>query len=187
MNQQRKDFLKQLKAYGLEQNIPNVTELNGRFLHFLVGLKKPQRFLEIGTANGYSTIWIADALELYGGRHTGVDVSEPSFNQALDNLEQTGLRHICDMHLGDAVEWLENYDGLKFDMVFIDARKAYYHTFLELVLGMVTDEALIVVDDVTKFPEKTQPFHDMVAGMSDWESVILPIDADDGVMLLKKA
>jgi len=56
------DFLANLRAYGYENEVPNVSATMGRLLHDLVLLSGSSRILELGTANGYSTIWMASAL-----------------------------------------------------------------------------------------------------------------------------
>jgi predicted O-methyltransferase YrrM len=87
------DFLATLRAYGYENEVPNVSAPMGRFLHDLVLLSSTSRILELGTANGYSTIWMASALreldtkEKKERKLITVDVSEPSYKQAMDNIE----------------------------------------------------------------------------------------------------
>ena len=56
------DFLASLREFGYQNDIPNVSPTMGRFLHDLVIATKSSRVLELGTANGYSTIWMASAL-----------------------------------------------------------------------------------------------------------------------------
>jgi predicted O-methyltransferase YrrM len=59
----RQEFLKTLKKYGEENDIPNVSPENAIFLRKLIKENNTQHLLEIGSANGYSTIQFADELE----------------------------------------------------------------------------------------------------------------------------
>ena len=185
MNQERLDFLVELKAYGVENDIPNVSLSTAKMLHFLIGMKQAKDVLEIGCANGYSTIWLASAVEQFGGRVTTFDVSEPSFNQALENFKTAGVDHLIDAHFGDAKELLKDVKG-KFDMIFIDARKKHYHIFWELAKGLIKDDGVIIVDDVLKFQHKTEEFNKVMEQETDYEQCVIPVDGDDGVMLVQK-
>lgn len=57
------NFLKQLKQYGEKNNIPNISEKNAEFLKSLIQEKNCKNILEIGTANGYSSIQFASLLQ----------------------------------------------------------------------------------------------------------------------------
>lgn len=61
--QDRLDFLRALKVYGIENNIPNFSEENARYLRDLIQKIGAKNILEIGTANGYSSIHFADEME----------------------------------------------------------------------------------------------------------------------------
>ncbi len=186
MNEFRAKYLKSLKAYGLKNNIPNVTEVGGRFLHFLVGLKKPMRILEVGMANGYSTIWMADSAEQYGGELVCYDVSKNTIIEAEKNFKACGLTNIeirPTNPLRDPIPTEEKYD-----FIFIDSQKQYYHDcFTEIIKKHLAPSGFAVFDDVLKFPQKTKKFHEVMEADTTYEKIILPIDPDDGVMLLQLA
>ncbi len=183
MNPERETFLKKLKQKSEAQNVPNVTEKNGRFLHMLVQIKKPKNILEIGTANGYSTIFLADSVEKHGGKVTTIDHSKPSYEWACENFRTTGLDTIINPIFGKAEDILPTLKE-KYDMVFLDAQKAQYGVFWNLIKSLLSDDPLVIVDDVLKFPEKTDHFHEIIAQEKDFTSLILPIDGDDGVMVI---
>ena len=98
------DFLASLRAYGYENDVPNVSMTMGRLLHDLVLISGTSTILELGTANGYSTIWMASALrelnvkEKKERKLITFDVSEPSYKQAIDNIEQVGLTSYCELN-----------------------------------------------------------------------------------------
>jgi predicted O-methyltransferase YrrM len=184
MKNPRINFLRQLKTYGIKKNIPNVSETTAAFLHFMIKSLKAKSALEIGCANGYSTIWLADALESTGGNLITCDVSKPSFDQAQENIKSCGLEKIVTFQFGDALELLPNLKQ-KFDFVFIDAQKSLYHLYWEQVKALLTNSAVVVVDDVLKFPQKTKLFTELIQKESNYEHIVLPVDGDDGIMLIR--
>ncbi len=185
MNKDRKKFLINLKKYGIENDIPNISETTGEMLSFLIKHKKVKSLLEIGCANGYSTIWFADALEKTGGKMVSYDVSFPSFEEAKKNLKDTTLDHLVDFRFGDAKILLKNVKE-KFDFVFIDARKSFYHIFWQLIKPLLTENALVVCDDVIKFKDKMKEFYEVIEAEKEFEKCIIPVDFDDGIMLIQR-
>ncbi|PID70510.1 hypothetical protein CSB37_02370 [bacterium DOLZORAL124_38_8] len=185
MKLERIKFLAQLKTESEADNVPNVTKKNAEFLHFLTRLHKAKLVLEIGTANGYSTIWFADAIEEFDGHVTTIDHSTPSRNWALENFKKVGLEDRITSIFGRAQEVLPTLDQ-KFDVIFIDAIKKSYAEFWQLCKPLMHDNTLIIVDDVLKFPVKTKSFHEAIANETDYQAVIVPTDEDDGIMLIQK-
>ena len=115
------NYLKKLKQYGLNKNIPNISETEGRFLNMLVKISKSKNVLEIGCANGYSTIWFADAVSANGGKIISIDFSKPSFEAAKNNLAKTNFSKIVHFYFGNALDIIPTIrNPKKFDFVFID-------------------------------------------------------------------
>ena len=178
-------FLKKLKEYGVKNNIPNISEETAEILSFLIRLLKPRKVLEIGSANGYSTIQIANTLEVYGGMMLSCDISKPSYLEAKKNIQEVGLQNIVDLQFGDAFDVLKTCEQ-KFDFIFLDARKAHYYLFWDLIKPLMNKGALVVVDDVLKFSDKTKLFHKVLEEDNNYISWIIPVDSDDGIMLIQK-
>lgn len=178
-------FLKELKQYGLENNIPNISEEVGKFLNFLVKISGAKTGLEIGCANGYSTIWLAEAFQKNGGNLISIDFSVPSLKQAKENLEKAELAELVDFRFGDALKIIPQLEQ-KFDFIFLDAQKGNYHLFWEIIKTKLHAKSIIVVDDVIKFPQKTQLFLEQMQKETEFDSQILPLDADDGIMVITK-
>lgn len=178
-------FLVDLKQYGLEQDIPNVTERGGQFLNFLVRMSGAKSILEIGSANGYSTIWLAEAVQKNDGRLTTVDFSEPTFMQAKDNLKKVGFDSVVDFHFGNALQVIPGFEAdRRFDFLFVDGQKNSYWDFWQVSKPFLEKGALIVFDDVMAFPEKTQSFLEKIKTETAYEQLTIPLDGDDGILLL---
>ncbi|HPO05997.1 MAG TPA: class I SAM-dependent methyltransferase [Candidatus Gracilibacteria bacterium] len=178
-----KIFLQNLKNYGLNNQIPNISETTAKLLHFLVLQQKAQNILEIGSANGYSTIWLADAARQNKGKVHTCDVSLPSFYAAQDNVNQVGLSEYVNFQFGSALQLFKNCP-LRFDFVFLDAQKSEYHLFWELIKTLIHPQSLVLVDDVIKFPQKTAAFQAKIESEPDYFHCIIPVDGDDGIMLI---
>lgn len=187
MKQELKDFLKELKEHGIKNDIPNVTETGGKFLNMLVSIRNPKSILEIGCANGYSTIWMAEAAERVGGMIYAIDHSRPSMAEAKENIANAGFDEVVDFVFDDAIKALSKFpEDLKFDFVFVDGEKKKYLDFWNAIQSRLSTEAVVVFDDVIKFPEKTKEFMKVMEGDNDYDKTVLPLDEDDGILLVIK-
>ena len=180
-------FLKELRAYGLANNIPNITDEVGSFLNMMIQIKKPKTILEIGCANGYSTIWMAEAVKKTGGRLHTIDHSAPTFEEAKKNLKEAGLSQVVEFHFGSAVEVISRTDEkLYFDFVFVDGEKASYLDFWKAIEPRLASGAVVVFDDMMAFPDKTKIFSEYIQKVKGISQLLIPIDGDDGILLVTK-
>ncbi len=187
MNQDLLKYLKELKQFGIENDIPNVTERGGRFLNMLVRISGSKSGLEIGSANGYSTVWLAEAFKNNGGRLHSIDFSQPTYESAVQNLKKAGFDDIAEHHFGNALDLIPSFGPeLRFDFVFVDGEKRSYWDFWSAVEPRLHEKAVVVFDDVLSFPEKTRPFMEKIKNVLGFDQVVLPVDADDGILLMTK-
>ena len=181
------DFLKRLKSYGIAKNIPNISESAGQFLNMLIKITRAKNILEIGCANGYSTIWLAEAAEENNGKIITIDFSKPSFEAAKRNITEAGFSEIVDLHFGDALEIIQTIKNPeKFDFIFVDGEKRSYPDFWNAIKNRLNKRAVIVFDDVIAFSDKTADFMEKMKNVIGFDQVILPIDKNDGVLILYK-
>ena len=187
MNPTLKVYLQTLKQYGLRNNIPNITPEVGQLLNMMIKLKQPKTILEIGSANGYSTIWMAEAAKVLGAKIHAVDFSAPTFSEAQKNLKEVGFSECVDFHFGAAQKLIPEMEkSLKFDFVFVDGQKAAYLDFWNLLQNRLNSKALIIFDDMLAFPEKTKHFSEAIKELEGFDQIMLPIDKDDGILVLLK-
>lgn len=142
-NKQMDAFRKMAEADG----IPIILEETESFLNLLLNIKKPKCILELGTAVGYSSCFFANVCD---AQIYTVEREIDAYNKALKNINAMGF---CDrIHVlnSDGVEAINKLkkEALKFDFVFIDAAKSHYKKFLEAALDIVTDDVVIVSDNV---------------------------------------
>jgi len=180
----RENFLKNLKTYGIENDIPNVSEIWAKFLRDLIKLKWAKRCLEIGTASGYSTINMAIELEKIWGKITTIDFSEKSFLDAKKNIEDTGFNETITQVFWNALTEVPKLTG-EFDFVFIDGMKRRTKDFLELCYPKVSTWGLIIIDDVILFRDKMVWLYEFLEN-NNIDYNIIPVDVNDGVAMILK-
>ncbi len=187
MKPELKTYLRNLKQYGQKNDIPNVTEAVGQFLNMMIQIKKPKKILEIGCANGYSTLWMAEAASCVDGKIYTIDHSAPTFAEAQKNVEEAGFSEVIEFHFGDARAVIPQLpDTLKFDLLFIDGQKASYLDFWNLVKTRLNPGAVIIFDDMLAFQHKTKSLTDAIANLDDFDQLLIPIDGDDGILIMRK-
>jgi caffeoyl-CoA O-methyltransferase len=126
----------------------NVDENEGAFLREQVIKVKAKRALEVGTSNGYSSLWIALGLRQTGGHLTTLEIDDAKVNLARENFRLAGLEHLITLQHADALEEIPKLQG-SFDFVFIDAWKYDYLKYLDMVLPLVPPGGVIVAHNVT--------------------------------------
>ena len=141
------DILKEIRQRLEKDNKAiNIGADEGKLLQLLVKISNTKSILEIGTLYGYSTIWLARAV----GKKGKVITFEKEAENALKaeaNFKKAGLEKIISLKVGDAKENLPKIKG-KWDMIFIDAEKSGYLTYLEFAKKLVKKGGLIVADNV---------------------------------------
>lgn len=143
----RDALLREMEQQALQETIPVVTPTVGNFLAWLVRIVGSRKILEIGTAIGYSTLWLARAVEGNNGHVTTIDMNRQRREQALTYFARAGISGRITSICGDARKVLPTLQD-KFDFVFIDAAKGEYLDYLDLIHPLVAPEGLLVVDNV---------------------------------------
>lgn len=123
----------------------------GQLLHLLARLTGARKTLEVGVFMGYSSTWVALALQP-GGKVIACDVSEEYTRRARQTWAEAGVSDRIELRLGPAIESLDAMiaagEAGAFDFAFIDADKSNYPNYYERALTLVRPGGLIVVDNV---------------------------------------
>jgi len=146
-----------------------VTPTQGKLLHLLARMQRARSILELGTLGGYSTIWLARALEP-GGRLVTLEADAHHAEVARASIERAGLGGRVEIRVGPALETLPQVeaDGLgPFDLVFIDADKRSTPEYFEWGLRLARPGTVIVADNIVRGGAIVDPEADDagVAGM----------------------
>jgi predicted O-methyltransferase YrrM len=140
-------LLLELEQQSTYDGIPSIDRASGRLLSTLVHAMMANRILEIGTAYGYSTLWMALALPPAGHIWT-IDPDVERTEIARGYLERAGVADKVDIINQPALEVLEMWSQRNLDIVFIDAEKHEYPAYLDLAIPMLKRSGLVVVDNL---------------------------------------
>jgi predicted O-methyltransferase YrrM len=140
-----------------EGNLWNVNPDEGAFLRDLAEKTHAKAGLEIGTSNGYSSIWIGMGLRTEGGHLLTLEIDEGRAKLAQANFRAAGLDSVITLKLGDALKEVPKLRG-PYDFVFIDAWKQDYVKYLEMVIPIVSPGGIIVAHNVTDLREELTDF-----------------------------
>jgi predicted O-methyltransferase YrrM len=144
---ERDPLFTEMEELALQQTIPIVTPAVGNFLSWLALTSQAKNILEIGTAIGYSTLWLAKAAEQTGGKITTIDMNLQRRKEALDYFARAGVSEQILSLAGDARKVLPSL-AATYDLIFIDAAKGEYLEYLELVYPLIARGGVLVVDNV---------------------------------------
>jgi caffeoyl-CoA O-methyltransferase len=141
----RDEVLAEIEAYAAERHIPIVGPAVARFLSSLVMMTKAKRIFELGSAIGYSTIWLARAAGPDAEVHYS-DGSPANAERARGYFERAGVASRIHIHVGDALTALSSVSG-SFDLIFNDVDKDGYPAVLEAVPDRIKTGGLFVTDN----------------------------------------
>jgi caffeoyl-CoA O-methyltransferase len=146
---------------GNQPGMLNVNAVEGRYLFDHVVEAKARRALEIGTSNGYSSIWIALGCRKTGGHLTTVEIDHRKIELAKENFRAAQVEPLITMVEGDALREIPKHQG-PFEFVFIDAWKNDYVKYIEMVLPMVPRGGIIMAHNTLNQRTELQGFIDRV-------------------------
>ena len=135
-----------VRAEGTAQGIPIVDAQSGALLHALTRASRAARVLEIGTAIGYSGLWIATALPADGMLIT-LERDRARAEVARAHFEAAGVSGRVTVMIGDATQYLHKIAG-PFDLIFQDADKASYSPLLDRLVQLLRPGGALVTDNV---------------------------------------
>lgn len=176
-------FLDELATFGArhdQQELPHKQKMlnlepdTAQLLSMLVRSGHRKNILEIGTSNGYSTIWLAWATQSLGGHVTSIDYQTEKHVLADANLRRAGLRDIVNLLRGDATEIVEQLSG-PFDLVFFDADRDSAPQQLQLLLPKLLPDVLILADNVLSHPREIAGYLTAIQAQPQFEHMVIPI------------
>ena len=141
-------LLAEMEEHGAREGIPIVVPETGALLHVLALAGGARRVLEVGTAIGVSTLYLARALPA-DGVIVSFEINEARQQAARRYLERAGLADRADLRLQDAREGLRELEG-PFDLAFLDGVKAQYGDYFDLTLPLLRPGGLLAVDNVLR-------------------------------------
>jgi len=177
-------LLSQLEREGIENDcratdrrykLLNLERPTAELVWMLVQSTGRRQVLEIGTSNGYSTIWLAAALrQVPEARIVSIELSPEKVAHARANLERAGLAQQVEPIEGDATEVVRTLAG-PFDCVFFDADRWSAPGQLQLLLPKLADNVLLLADNVLSHPDEVAGYRQMVEQLLGFVWTVVPV------------
>ncbi|MFV0555836.1 MAG: O-methyltransferase [Lactovum sp.] len=190
--------LLEIQNFAKSYNIPVIPHETVVYFKLLLSLLQPQKILEIGTAIGFSTLLFAETCP--EAKITSLERFEEMLVFARENFKKYDKRRQIQLLEGDAAVNLPRLQDQKFDFIFMDSAKAQYIKFLPYLLENLSDNGLLVIDDVlqagdilkdiNELPRRQHNIHKALNQLFQTvhenpklESSLLPLG--DGLLLIK--
>jgi caffeoyl-CoA O-methyltransferase len=189
----RDEVLLEMEEQARRRNIPIIGPAVARVLFQYAKLIKAKRVFEMGSAIGYSTIWLARAVG-DGGKVYYTDGSARNREEAQGYIERAGVRDRIEMLTGDSMELLQSVEG-EFDLIFNDVDKHQYPDAFRAALPRLKSGGLFITDNVLwsgrvarnesdKYTQGVLEFNRLIYSSEELFPTILPIR--DGVAVCLK-
>ena len=142
------EYLRKLEKYAKETDVPIIRPQMQNLLRFLIIWKKPSSILEVGTAIGFSALFMSE----YAPKDchiTTIEKYEKRIPLAKENFSKAGKEDIITLLEGDAADILSSLSSDEgFDLIFMDAAKGQYIHFLENIIRLLSPNGIIVSDNI---------------------------------------
>lgn len=184
MNEPLSRLLSELEQFGAThdaagaaraQRMLNITRDTGEFLAVLVYASKARRILEIGTSNGYATLWLADAAASLDGTVTTLEHSPAKVALAAANFARAGLGHAIRQIEGEAGAALGGFAEGEFDLIFLDSERSEYLGWWHDIQRVLRRGGLLVVDNATSHAGEMAVFVQQINRDKRFATALVPV------------
>ena len=143
------EIIQDIKNESLDENVPIITDEVLNYMIFTARNIKARNILEIGTATGYSGLFLAQIANENSGFLTTMEIDEIRYGKAVENFKKLGLFEKNKMIFGDALKEIPKLDkNMKYDFIFIDASKGQYLKFFEMSYELLNENGIIFIDNL---------------------------------------
>lgn len=186
MRQERRTLAAEVFAGGRDYDAAQPERLNrlrnvepetAELLAVLVRATRSRRILEVGTSNGHSTLWLADAAEAVGGHVETLDIDPRRTGLARANLERAGLDAITECRTMGAAQALAEYPDAAWDFVFLDAERPEYSGYWPNLRRALAPGATLAIDNAISHESELQSFNRVLGQDPQLTSAVVPIGA----------
>ena len=184
MTMQLSELKNELARFGAENDaheterarrMLNITPDTGEFLSVLVRFGNARRVLEIGTSNGYSTLWIAEAAAAIDGHVTMLEYAADKVAMARDAFARSGLADRITLVHGDAGQWLAQAADASIDLLFLDSDREQYAGWWPQLRRVLRRGGLLVVDNATSHAAQMEPLRALLDADQDFGTSLVPV------------
>lgn len=158
-----------------DERLLNITPDTGAFLAVLVRACRAQRILEIGTSNGYSTLWLAEAARATGGHVTTVERRRAKAVLARATFARATAIATIDLKEMDGGDVLTAATAGEYDFIFLDADRGQYAGWWPQIRRSLADGGVLVVDNAVSHAAEVAAFVAQVVADAAFTAVLVPI------------
>jgi len=157
MDQKIDNYLKRLEQQNLKGGYWNISRETGQYLYQQIEKYKPQLIVEIGSSNGYSTIWLALAAKKVGAKVLTYEFVPDKVKELVENLQKTKLIDVVNIIPDNANLRLAEIEQT-IDFVFLDGRKNEYLDQLKMLEPKLSKKAIIIADNAISHKHNLQEY-----------------------------
>ncbi len=186
MNPERRAIAAEVFAAGRQYDagqtnrldrLRNVEPDTAELLGVLVRATRARRILEIGTSNGHSTLWLADAAQTTGGRVETLDIDPRRTELALANLQRAGLAEVVNCRTAGAAQALAEYPDAAWDLVFLDAERPEYAGYWASLRRTLAPGGTMLIDNAVSHAAELTEFNRLLDADAGLTSALVPTGA----------
>lgn len=146
LDSENPDYLNELEQYAKKTDVPIIRREMQSLLRVLLAMNSPRQILEVGTAIGFSALFMSEYAP--DDCHiTTIEKYEKRIPLAKENFKKAGREDRITLLEGDATQILKELEG-PYDMIFMDAAKGQYIHFLTEVLRLLPQGGVLISDNV---------------------------------------
>ena len=177
-------LLGELEAFGLANDAANtergsrmlnITRDTGELLAVLIQARGARKVLEIGTSNGYSTLWLARAVQALQGTVVTVELAGDKFAMAQANIGRAGLAAVVEQKLADAGQVLRDAPDGGHDFIFLDSARSQYEAWWPQLDRVLAAGGVLVVDNASSHYGEMAAFLDSIRADARYTSCLVPV------------
>jgi predicted O-methyltransferase YrrM len=186
MNPERRAIADEIYAHGVEfdaqqsnrlARLRNLEPETAELLAVLARAAGARRILEVGTSNGYSTLWLADAAKITGGHVESLDIDPRRSEQACDNIARAGLGGMASCRTASAAQALSEYSDDAWDLVFLDAERPEYVDYWPNVRRTLAPGGMLAIDNAVSHAAELTDVNRLLHADLRLTTVLVPIGA----------
>jgi predicted O-methyltransferase YrrM len=184
MNLERRKIADEIYALGREfdaqqsnrlARLRNLQPEAAELLAVLIRASSARRILEVGTSNGYSTLWLADAVNVTGGHVESLDIDPRRSDQACANIARAGLDGLATCRTVSAAQALSEYPDDAWDLIFLDAERPEYVGYWPNVRRTLAPGGTLVIDNAVSHAAELSDISRQLANDPRLTTVSVPI------------
>ncbi|MFZ0386208.1 MAG: class I SAM-dependent methyltransferase [Solirubrobacteraceae bacterium] len=190
MNPERRAIADEIYALGREfdaqqsnrlARLRNLEPATAQLLAVLIRAAGARRILEVGTSNGYSTLWLTDAAGITGGHVESLDIDPRRSDQACDNIARAGLDGLATCRTVSAAQALTEYPDDAWDLIFLDAERPEYVSYWPNVRRTLAAGGTLAIDNAISHAAELSDVNRLLADDPRLTTVLVPIG--DGLLV----